>query len=267
VTTDWLLTALAAVLGTLAGFVTPDLVARLPERSHRDEPATQTDEPATQRDEPATPPDEPAEKPEPESGPEDQDRGRYADLAVTRARPLLAVLGAVVAGSLAWARAGEADLPAFVALGVLGVAMAFVDVRLHKLPDLLTLPALLVGAVLLGAAALAGGDADAYGRAWAGAAALFVVYFALAVVNPHGLGFGDVKLAAPLGLHLAWLGWSTLVGGAVLGFLVGGVIAIALLLTGRAGRRTPVPFGPAMLLGAWAAVLWGEALTRGVLGA
>jgi leader peptidase (prepilin peptidase)/N-methyltransferase len=44
-------------------------------------------------------------------------------------------------------------------------------------------------------------------------------------------------------------------------FLIGGLVGIVLLAAGRAPRRTAVPFGPSMLLGALAAVLWGEQVT------
>ncbi len=93
-----------------------------------------------------------------------------------------------------------------------------------------------------------------------------LLYLALAMLYPAGLGLGDVKLAAALGLYLGWLGWSYPVVGTVAAFLVGGVVSLALLASGRAGRRTAVPFGPPMLLGALAAVLWAEPVTAWYLG-
>jgi leader peptidase (prepilin peptidase)/N-methyltransferase len=74
------------------------------------------------------------------------------------------------------------------------------------------------------------------------------------------MGFGDVKLAGVLGMYLAYLGFGELVVGAFLGFLFGGVLGGGLMMLGRAGRKTKIPFGPFMLLGAFAAILWGGAL-------
>jgi leader peptidase (prepilin peptidase)/N-methyltransferase len=74
------------------------------------------------------------------------------------------------------------------------------------------------------------------------------------------MGYGDVKLAGVLGLYLAYLGWRTWFAGWLLGFLLGGVFGVVAILVGRAGRKTKVPFGPFMVLGAFVAILWGEAL-------
>ena len=69
------------------------------------------------------------------------------------------------------------------------------------------------------------------------------------------MGFGDVKLAGVLGLYLGWLGWTELVVGAFASFLLGGLADLALMATGRAGRKSHLPFGPYMLLGALLAIL------------
>ena len=93
-----------------------------------------------------------------------------------------------------------------------------------------------------------------------GALALFAFYFLLAFIYPAGMGFGDVKLAGLIGLYLGWLGWGSLLVGAFLGFLLGAVVGIALMVRGRAGRKTKIPFGPFMLMGAGIAVIWGQTL-------
>jgi leader peptidase (prepilin peptidase)/N-methyltransferase len=193
----------------------------------------------------------------------------YLDVA---ARPglawWLAGFAGVVGGLLGWARGGEPDLPAFLVLAVLGTAMGYVDLRRHLLPDRLTVPTLALGAALLGVAALVpGGDpATSYPRAWACAGAMMLVHLLLALVYPAGLGLGDVKLAAPLGLYLGWLGWSSAVVGLVAAFLVGGAVGVVLLVLGRADRRSAVPFGPSMLVGALLAVLWADPVTAWYLG-
>jgi len=72
------------------------------------------------------------------------------------------------------------------------------------------------------------------------------------------MGFGDVKLAGVLGAGLAWLGWGPLVVGGFAAFLLGGAYGVALILSGRGGLRTGVPFGPWMVLGAALGVAVGE---------
>ena len=89
---------------------------------------------------------------------------------------------------------------------------------------------------------------------------MFAVYLALFLAHPRGMGFGDVKLSGVLGLATAWFGWGAFGVGLFAGFLLGGVWGIALVLSGRGGRKSAVPFGPFMLAGALLAVLAGEPL-------
>jgi leader peptidase (prepilin peptidase)/N-methyltransferase len=87
-------------------------------------------------------------------------------------------------------------------------------------------------------------------RSLAAAALAFALATLAAAVHPQGLGFGDVKLLALLGLVLGWVGWEVLLAGIFLGLVTGAVVALALMATGRAGWRTALPFGPPLLLGA-----------------
>ncbi|MGH9033479.1 MAG: prepilin peptidase, partial [Acidimicrobiia bacterium] len=126
--------------------------------------------------------------------------------------------------------------------------------------------ALIGGGSLLAVAAAMSAAWGAYGRAWLAAAAMFGAFYALASLRPADMGLGDVKLAGVLGLMLGWLGWGVVVVGAFLGFLLGGLAGVVLVLAGRAGRRSAIPFGPFMLLGALAAVAWGRPLLDAYLG-
>ena len=94
---------------------------------------------------------------------------------------------------------------------------------------------------------------------------MFAVYFLLCFAYPAGMGFGDVKLTGVLGLYLGWLGWGSLAVGLFLGFLLGGVFGIALILVKKGGRKTAVPFGPFMLAGALIAILVGQDLAGAYL--
>jgi leader peptidase (prepilin peptidase) / N-methyltransferase len=172
--------------------------------------------------------------------------------------PAVEVLTALVFGSLAWALADQPwAVPAYLWVGGVGVALAAIDIEVKRLPDVITLPSYLVVVVLLVAPAIAYDAWSSYLRSVLGAVALWVFYFLLAFLKPGAMGFGDVKLAGVLGLVLGWLGWGVLILGGFLGFLLGGVLGLLLMLLGRAGRKSKIPFGPFMLAGAWLAVLWG----------
>lgn len=172
-----------------------------------------------------------------------------------RPLPLIEALAVVTFVAMTWRFGPSPELPAHLFVATIGLALATIDLRHRRLPNAIVMPGLGVTALLLAVAAVAGADAGALLRALLGAAALFVLYLVLALINPAGLGMGDVKLAALLGLLLAFDGWGTLVTGMFLGFAAGAVIAVVVLLTRRGGLHSSFPFGPSMLAGALVATL------------
>ena len=194
-------------------------------------------------------------------------RGRCRDCAtpISARYPFVELGTAVLFAVLAVRLGPDPALPAYLYLAAVGLALAVIDLDHHRLPDVLTLPSYVVTAVMLGVAALAGSGSGELLRALLGGAAMYAVYFALCLAHPRGMGFGDVKLAGVLGMYTAWLGWGSWAVGLFLGFLLGGVFGLALVAAGRGGRKTKVPFGPFMLLGALVAVFVGERLASGYL--
>ena len=198
-------------------------------------------------------------------------RGRCRDCgAPISPRYLVVELATGVLFALVVLRFGVAwEALAFAYLAAVGLALALIDLDVHRLPNTIVLPSYPAVAVLLAVASLAPGStqgASALFRALAGGVALFVLYFLLMVVKPGGMGFGDVKLAGVLGAGLAWIGWGSWAIGAFGAFLLGGLFSVGLLLTRRARRGSAIPFGPWMILGAALGVGWGEVLWSGYLG-
>ena len=175
----------------------------------------------------------------------------------------LLFLGMALAIGVTW------ELPAYLYLTAVGIALAFIDLDTKRLPNALTLPSYPILAALLLLPAVAYGDWSAYLRAMLGAAALFCFYLVLALVYPAGMGMGDVKLAGVLGMGMAWLGWGEWLVGAFLAFLIGALVGLSLMLVRRAGRRTAIPFGPFMVSGALIGIMVGPAIAdwyAGLLG-
>ncbi|MCE3553371.1 prepilin peptidase [Pseudonocardia sp. RS11V-5] len=148
--------------------------------------------------------------------------------------PWAVVVGTAGSGALAWSWA-----PLLLAAGWLAVVAGVVDLRHHRLPDALTLPAL--PAALLLAAPL---GIAAVGRAAAGAALLAGMYLLTHTVSPRSLGLGDVKLAAPVGALLTAASWPALLVGCALTAVVSAAVAGFLVV--RSVRR-PRPRGGGVL--------------------
>ncbi|MFC8728052.1 prepilin peptidase [Streptomyces bacillaris] len=168
--------------------------------------------------------------------------------------PLATVLACL---ALAAATGARPELAGWLLLAPVAVLLATVDRRVHRLPDPLTLPLAAAAVLLLGGAALLPGHAGSWTSGLLGGAVLGGFYLLLFLINPNGMGFGDVKLALALGVALGWYGWEVLFLGGFAGFLFGAAYGLGLVLLRRAGRKTGIPFGPFMIAGALTGVLLG----------
>lgn len=136
-----------------------------------------------------------------------------------------------------------------------GARLAWIDARTHLLPNRIILPWYLFALVLLGAALVLAGDGAGLLRTLLGGAILFSFYLLLHLVQPRGMGLGDVKLAGIMGLYLGYLSWSHLLLGTVAAFLLGGLASVVFIVLRRAGLKTSLAFGPYLVIGTTAALL------------
>lgn len=168
--------------------------------------------------------------------------------------PVVSALGCAAVAATTGARP---ELAVWLLLAPVAVLLAAIDRRVHRLPDELTLPAAGAAAVLLGIAVLLPEHGGSWLSALLGGVALGAFYFLLFLINPNGMGFGDVKLALSLGVALGWYGWAVVFAGGFAGFLFGAAYGLALMIMRRAGRKTGIPFGPFMIAGALLGILFG----------
>ena len=146
-------------------------------------------------------------------------------------------------------------LPAFLLLAALAPVLTVTDLRWRRLPDPLTLPAYPAAALLLAAGALAvPGGTRQFLTALGGLAAAGLFFALLALIHPGGLGWGDVKLSGVLGLYLGWLGAAAVAAGLLGAFVLAALTGLGLIASGRATRKSQLPFGPFMLASAIAVI-------------
>lgn len=185
-------------------------------------------------------------------------RCRHCDAPISPRYPLVELAMALLFAGVG-ARVGlDWTLPGFLLFTWLLVVVALIDAATRKIPNRLTYPLTPALLVLMVAAAFLNGEP---GRALAsvlGGLGGFVGLLILALIQPRGMGMGDVKLAGFIGIGLGYIGWGHVVLGLFGGFLLGGVTAIVLLLARSRGRRDLIPFGPYLSAGAILALLVGQ---------
>ena len=159
-------------------------------------------------------------------------------------------------GLLTWRFGADWALPALLVFAASSVVLSIVDLAEKRLPNTVIAPTLVAVVVLLLVGAFATGDWISLLWALGGGVVMFTVYFLLALISPSAMGMGDVKLAALVGVVLGWFGLTAWLIGLLAAFVVGGVIAIIALALRRVTLRGSIPFGPSMLVGALAAVLF-----------
>ena len=164
--------------------------------------------------------------------------------------PTSVVVFALVGGALGdeIRLASLAVLVAFLVFAALGLLLAFVDFAVMRLPQPLLWVVFVAGVALLTVAALAEGHPSLLVRPVLGALVSGAVYVVLAALPGSHLGYGDVKLGAVAGMYLGWLGWPAVLAGLILAPLVNLPIVLTVLVTRRAGRKSLMPYGPAMLI-------------------
>jgi leader peptidase (prepilin peptidase)/N-methyltransferase len=144
------------------------------------------------------------------------------------------------------------------------LAVAVVDARWRIVPNRIVYPALAVYAAAITVGHFTGGGVDIVtgllGLAVYGGPMLLV---ALAV--PGGMGMGDVKLAALIGLVLGSLGLSLVGVAAFLGIVGGGLAAVVAMAVLKWGRKRQMPFGPFLAAGGVLAALAGSQMASAYL--
>ncbi len=168
---------------------------------------------------------------------------------------LLGVLGLTAADR------SPAEIVAFSFFAIWGGLLTVVDARVHRLPNRLVLTSYPVALALLGVAALTTPNGtEHFVDALIGMAGLSVFYGLLWFIYPAGMGWGDVKMAGVLGLFLGWVSPSSAISGTFLAFLFSATFGVILMALGRANRKTRIPFGPFMILGAFTVITIGNPL-------
>jgi len=201
-------------------------------------------------------------------------RCRECDAAISPRYLVVEVITGALFGAVTWVWGLDPLLPALLVLTWSLVVATAIDLEHRIIPNRLTfrLPVILLPLVVF-AAAMDGAWSDLV-RGVIAAIAVPGVMFALSELfrllrGQAGIGMGDIKLAISLGLVLGYLGGLELVVFAYATIISAVLIAVVLLLAGRAKLASRIPFGPYLAAGTMIVILAGDAgtdLVRSVLG-
>jgi leader peptidase (prepilin peptidase)/N-methyltransferase len=146
------------------------------------------------------------------------------------------------------------------------VALSYIDLDTLRLPDRIVAPLLIVSIPLIVVTSLIVDDTPRIRYAIAGGAFYFVFLLVVHLIIPRGMGFGDVKLAAVMGLYVGWLAPSVI--GAIsltlyammIGFLIGSLAGLVVFAFRRKSRA--IPFGPFLAFGTVVVIIFSQQLVR-----
>ncbi len=170
-------------------------------------------------------------------------------LSVIKTSPIMivgALLGALTANTFDF----TLQLFAYGLMIAMALEQTLVDFHTHRLARGVTMRAALAGGLLLTLAAINIGETARIATMFGAFIATLVFFLVLSFMSKGGIGSGDVRLAPVLAMFLGWMGWSHVYIGLASGFVLGGIWALALLITGKANRSSHIPFGPFLCVGA-----------------
>lgn len=170
--------------------------------------------------------------------------------------PLVELLTGAVWVAVALRFGWSWSLPAELVFVTGLIPLAFIDFDHLKLPRVIVWPLGIAVLVLLVMAAAIHGTWHRLLIAVICAAVEFSVLFIINLISPRALGFGDVRLAPVLALALGWLGWRFAFWGFLAANILGAVVGLVLIAARRAGRKTPIPFGVFLAVGAFGVMLY-----------
>jgi len=143
------------------------------------------------------------------------------------------------------------------------IIIAFIDLNEEIVPDVISLPGIVIGFILSFFVPYISFINSALGIVVGGGIILVIGLAGSVIFKKEAMGGGDVKLAAMIG---AFLGWRYIVISLFLGFFVGALAGIILILSKIKNREDAIPFGPFIVLGSFITLFWGEKIIYWYLG-
>ncbi|MHC2994420.1 MAG: prepilin peptidase [Candidatus Atribacteria bacterium] len=151
----------------------------------------------------------------------------------------------------------------YIILASAVIIIAFIDLNEQIVPDIISLPGIGAGLILSFFVPYISFINSVLGVLVGGGIILIIGLVGSVIFKKEAIGGGDVKLAAMIG---AFLGWRYIIISLFLGFFLGALAGILLVLSKIKSREDMIPFGPFIALGSIITILWGEKIISWYLG-
>jgi len=192
-------------------------------------------------------------------------RCRYCQVSIPRKLLWVELATAVIFALLYWHYGLSAELGVLAFYACLFIIIFVIDLEHSLILNKVVYPAMVV-ALLLSLYPwpwLSESIGMRVAYAALGGTAGFAIFLLIALVSRGGMGWGDVKLAALIGLAT---GFPLVFVAIIMAAILGGIVAVVLLATRRRGRREMIPFGPFLAVAAMVTLLWGSSILSWYLG-
>ncbi len=143
------------------------------------------------------------------------------------------------------------------------IIIAFIDLNEQIVPDIISLPGIVIGLILSFFVPYISFINSVLGVVVGGGIILVIGLVGSVIFKKEAMGGGDVKLVAMIG---AFLGWKYTIISLFLGFFLGALVGIFLILLKIKSKEDMVPFGPFIALGSFITLLWGEKILLWYIG-
>ena len=143
------------------------------------------------------------------------------------------------------------------------IIISFIDLDEQIIPDEISLPGIAIGFIISFFVSYISYIDSLLGILVGGGIILLIALAGMAVFKKEAMGGGDVKLAAMIG---AFIGWRYIALSLFIGFFIGAIVGIVLIVLKVKNKDDLVPFGPFIVLGSFITILWGKNILTWYLG-
>ncbi len=137
----------------------------------------------------------------------------------------------------------------WITLISVGVPLSMMDIISRRLPNVLTSALFVLSAIIISISGIVDHASSRVISSFIDSLVLSISFLIVSFATRGGMGMGDVKLSAGIGLIAGFYGTQTLFLSTLLSFILGALVGVALLLLRKGNLKTTLPFGPFMIIG------------------